>query len=498
MKKKRFVFNVITTYGSQIVSMICAFILPRLILGAYGSDVNGLLNSITKFLGLVSLTDMGISVVVQSSLYKPLVDKDNDGLSKVLAAAAKFYRVVTYILFAYTIVLSVLYPIVVKTGFDTLYVVGLILILSVNSISEYLFGITRTQLLNADQRKYVVSITTTFTKILNTVLCSILILNGFGIHVVKLTTMFCFLINPLVYNLYVKKHYNINWKIKYTGNPIKQKWNGLAQHITSYVFQNTDIMVLSLFSTMSSVSVYSVYILVLNGVNQILSAFNSAMQPIMGEYWALGKKDEFEHNFNIYISAMHTIGILFYGCTLTLIIPFVQVYTNGITDANYYAPVFASIITLAVAFQFYRSPYGAVISAIGHFKQTQANYIHVALINIILSVLSVRKFGLEGVGIGTLIASVYSALWQGHYIHCVVLGQKKGYLNELVKNILILFLGYFACSKFKLLNINYFSWIILGVIEFVVWVVIVISVNLLLDRRNFLCLVKEIKKRIFR
>lgn len=260
MKKKRFLFNVITTYGSQIVSIICAFILPRLILGTYGSDVNGLLNSITKFLGLISLTDMGISVVVQASLYKPLVDKDSDGLSKVLTSAAKFYRIVTYILFAYTIVLAWLYPIVVKTGFDTLYVVGLILILSVNSISEYLFGITRTQLLNADQRKYVVSITTTFTKILNTGLCSILILKGFGIHVVKLTTMFCFLINPLVYNIYVKKHYNINWKIKYTGNPIKQKWNGLAQHLTSYVFQNTDIMVLSLFSTMSNVSIYSVYI----------------------------------------------------------------------------------------------------------------------------------------------------------------------------------------------------------------------------------------------
>lgn len=41
----------------------------------------------------------------------------------------------------------------------------------------------------------------------------------------KLTTSLIYVIRPLYLSYYVKKNYHINKKIKYTGEPIKQKWN---------------------------------------------------------------------------------------------------------------------------------------------------------------------------------------------------------------------------------------------------------------------------------
>ena len=56
-------------------SYLC-IILPRLILVAFGSDVNGLVNSIDPFLRIISLLDLGVGAVVQSSLYKPIAEND--------------------------------------------------------------------------------------------------------------------------------------------------------------------------------------------------------------------------------------------------------------------------------------------------------------------------------------------------------------------------------------------------------------------------------------
>lgn len=89
---KKLALNTITSLGLQVVSVICGFILPRLILESFGSDVNGLVNSITQFLGVITLLDLGVGAVVQSALYKPLADNNTNMISKIYVSANKFFR----------------------------------------------------------------------------------------------------------------------------------------------------------------------------------------------------------------------------------------------------------------------------------------------------------------------------------------------------------------------------------------------------------------------
>lgn len=63
-----------------------------MILESFGSDVNGLVNSITQFLGVITLLDLGVGAVVQSALYKPLAENDTDTISKIYVSANKFFR----------------------------------------------------------------------------------------------------------------------------------------------------------------------------------------------------------------------------------------------------------------------------------------------------------------------------------------------------------------------------------------------------------------------
>ena len=106
---------------AQITTLICGFILPRLFLQHYGSEVNGLVNSISQFLSVIAFLELGVGAVVQSSLYKPLAEKDNQQISKVMVSANKFFQRLACILLVYVISLMIIYPFIANLIFFFIY-----------------------------------------------------------------------------------------------------------------------------------------------------------------------------------------------------------------------------------------------------------------------------------------------------------------------------------------------------------------------------------------
>lgn len=60
----------------------------------------------------------------------------------------------------------------------------------------------------------------------------------------------------------------------------------MAQHFASFVLTGTDSIVLTLFSSLSNVSVYSVYNMVCIGMKNIVISFTNGMQSLIGEMLA--------------------------------------------------------------------------------------------------------------------------------------------------------------------------------------------------------------------
>lgn len=63
MQNKILFYNSISPLIYQVSTIICGFVLPRLILGYYGTEVNGLVNSITQFLAIISFLELGVGAV---------------------------------------------------------------------------------------------------------------------------------------------------------------------------------------------------------------------------------------------------------------------------------------------------------------------------------------------------------------------------------------------------------------------------------------------------
>ncbi len=497
--KKKLLVNTVFSILLQVTVAICGFITPKLILVAYGSKVNGLVNSVSQFISVITLLDLGVGSVVQSSLYKPLNNNDFTQISKVYVSAQKFFRRISYILLAYIGVLLIVYPIIVNKNFDFIYTDTLILAMCISNFAQYFFGVVNGLLLAADQRGYIQKIVRIFTLILNTVACVILIKVGAPIQVVKLTASLMFLFRPFVMALYVNKHYKIDRKITYDEEPIKQKWNGMAQHFAAFVLVGTDNIVLTLFSTLENVSVYAVYCMVITAIFNLYNSFVGSFFAYFGNLMAKGNKEKLNKEFSFFEWFVHSFTLIMFGCTGILITNFVSIYTKGVNDAEYIQPVFAAILATAYAMRAIRGPYNYLVLAAGHYKQTQRNYIVAMTMNIVISVAVVYWFGLVGVATGTLAAMTYQVIWIAIYDYKTFIDDSIIRFVKLVLfDLVTITIGVFCASLLKIQATSYLEWLVRAALTFAILSAVVIVMNAIFYRDKMGKAIGIVKKRLIR
>lgn len=496
-RRKKLYLNTITALLNQIIALICGFILPRYILSYFGSEVNGLVTSMTRFLSVISFLELGIGPVIQSNLYKPLADNDTDMISKIVISAEHFYRRIAYIFLAYIAVLAVIFPLI-NTDYDYWFTASLLIIISISTFAQYYFGITYQVFLNADQKVYVHTIVQIITTVLNTIISVILMTIGCGIHMVKLASTAVFILRPLVQNIYVNKHYRINHMIIYTEEPIKQKWNGFAQHLASVVCGEIDIVLLTFFSTYQYVSIYSVYLLVVSGIDKLVMTAVSGLESFWGNMLAKKEYTLLNKTFETVETLIHAGVTFLFVVTAILIAPFVSVYTKGLEDTTaYYLPMFGVLLTLAYGMQCLRIPYFRIIKAAGHYKETQNGAFISMLLNIIISVVLVFKFQFVGVAIGTLIAMLYHTIYFAWYLRKNIINRPfYHFVKHMVIDIITGILSFPATSWLTMSSVTYGAWILYAVKVTVIAGLITFLLNLNVYRKEFAYFLKKVMRKV--
>ena len=481
-RKQKLILNSGTGLVKQLVVVICGFILPRYMLIYYGSDVNGLVSSITHFLGFISLLELGIGPVIQANLYRPLAEKNDEQISKIIISSERFFRRIAYIFIAYIAVLAIVFPIFVNTKYDALFTVYLLIILPISTFAEYFFGVTYQLLLNADQKSYIQTLLQIVATVLNTVCCIVVMYIGAPIHIVKLVSSLIFVLRPVGQAVYVHKHYHLNKKLKFIEEPIKQKWNGFAQHLAAVICGNADVIILTMFSTLANVSIYSVYYNVTNGVTMLIMTAATGLEAYFGNMIAKGERKNLEHSFSRIEWLIHFAVTVVFTIAVITVVPFISVYTRGINDADYIVPLFSTILMLAYAAQCLRVPYFRVIKAAGHFRETQNGAFISTALNVVISVALVFKFGLVGIALGTLVAMLYHTVYFVWYLRGHILNRSIWcFIKHFFIDLVILGLSWLATKNFVLAQANYLSWIVLAVKVAAVTLCIAAVVNIVVN-----------------
>lgn len=450
MRTKKAVINTMTSIIAEIVSIICGLILPRLILGAFGSSYNGITSSISQFLSCVVLLRAGVGSVTRAALYKPLAKKDINEISGIVNATAIFMKKVALIYVGALLIFACIYPFFVRDSFDWIFSATLVLIIGSSTFVDNYFGIAYQMLLQADQKNYINTIPQIVTTILNTIIAAILIYCGASIHFVKIGSALVYFVRPLFLSYYVKKKYDIDSSAAPNNSAISQRWDAFAQQAAAFVNNNTDVIVLTMFANIKEVSVYTVYYMVANGLYKVEQTLTDSFEAAFGNMLAKKENKVLQENFKIVEYLVFTSAAFLFICGAVLIMPFAKVYTLGICDVSYERPLFGALMCINQFLFCIRLPYHMLVDAAGHFKQTRNGAIFEAFLNVIVSVTLVVKFGLIGVTIGTFCALLFRTLQYSVYASKNILHRKY---STVVVHVLLSILQ--ACTVAFLLRFVY-------------------------------------------
>lgn len=430
--------NIVTSVLLQAVSGVCGLILPRFVLRNFGSEVNGLIASVSQFLSYTVLLEGGIGGVMRAALYKPLANEDDAGISAVFYQISRAFRKISIVFVGFALLLSICMKFLVETQYDWLYVSTMVLILSTNTFFNYYMGLPYRMLMTADQKLYVIQFTQIITIVLNLLLCLLVMHLGGSIHMVKLTSVTVFLLNPLVQWRYVKRHYRLLADTAADSSAPIQKRDGAIHHLSYFIHRNTDVVILSLLGSLQIVSVYTVYKTVINVLEQLLVSVSSGLSGLIGRLIARKEiaelnriVDRYEACNNVLATGMATV------CAI-LILPFVSIYTGGVTDVQYHQPVFALLLIAGSYAYSIRHPFGSIVSAAGHYKETNAGAVGEVAINLVLSLALVKPLGLVGVALGTVVAMSFRTLHTVWYLSRNILHRPVWrFLLKLTCNLLV-------------------------------------------------------------
>lgn len=413
--------NICVSVLHQVFTAVFRLILARMVLRSFGSENNGLMQSVDQILGYTVLLEGGIGGVMRAALYKPLADNDTEKISDIFHSGKRFFGKLSLFFVLFVVALGVGLKLVIRTEFDWPYVFAMVLILGTNTYFSYYSAISHRILLTADQKLYIIQLFQILSTGVNLVLCIVAIRLDAGIHIVKLLTVATALVGPIFFCSYVRKHYSISSKTQRKVYQLPQRRDGVVHYLAYFVHHNTDVVLLSLFSNLENVSVYSVYRAVISVLEQILASISSGIASRIGALWARKEIDKLNETIDVYevcnAALTFSVGVVCY----LLILPFISIYTAGVVDANYNQPVFAALVICGSMAHCLLMPYSVTISAAGHYKQTKLGAIGEVSINLLVSIILVRPLGLVGVAIGTLLAMLFRLLYSVWYLSVAIL-----------------------------------------------------------------------------
>lgn len=488
MNKRRNLKNVIYAFIGQLVVLGLSLFVPRFVLTGYGSDTNGLLSTVGQIIAYMTLLEAGIGQAARNELYRYVKDDvfDKENSSSVMTLSRKVYRNTTKIYALLILVLAVVLPFIIKTDLSYLTVFLVILIEGASSVISFYFVQNYTNILIVDGKQYVNANIDLVFKGLVYAIKIVMALLGVNIILMEIGFFIATLVKIFIYEKYVKKHYGwIDYNANIEGKKLKDRGPYIIMEIAWTVFSSTDMIVISMFCSTKKSSVYAIYYMVFITINKLADAVFTSLKFNLGQIFHKDKEQYKQTHdvFNsVFVGALSALlAVAYYLC-----IPFITLYTDGVSDTDYIDPALPMGFCLIYLLSWCRMVSEHLIGVAGYAKKLSKVSIIEVVINIVLSVIFVNRFGISGVLYATVIALPLKV------IYCNILADRvilKRSVFTTVKILLVniaLFVILASCKYFINVNIdNYLTFFIYGVCFTLCSAVIFLIANVLANKNVF-------------
>lgn len=420
MRTKRALLNMITSAGGQVLTAILAFLSRLIFIRCLSVDFLGVNGLFTELLALFSLAELGIGNAMVYGLYKPIADGDEKKITQYMNLYRYLYRLVAIAVTVIGLACLPFLPLIVRdlhgiSLWRLRFYYGLYLL---NTISSYCMCYKQS-LIMAHQKQYINNIYRYVMHIVQT-LGQIIVLLLFRNYTLYLMIQIG---SQILLNALLSR--KADEMYPYIGNTkeelpkedkqaIFKSIRAMMVHkLSSVLVNNTDNIILSTICGIVSVGLYSNYQLLFSNIRTLLGHFYTSLTASIGNLIAEGDSKKILEMFTILQFMLFLLFGYFAGGIFLLSGQFVSIFFGK--DF-----VFSADIVAVLCFNFYFSGRRQIIllyrDALGLFEKDQVKAIVEVIINIVVSIILAKRFGIVGIFIGTLISTIATSLWVEPYI----------------------------------------------------------------------------------
>lgn len=464
MRTKKSIINLITGVISVLIISLGKFIVTKVFIEKLGTDLNGLNQIFTQIAAYLSLAEGGMGTALVFALYQPLAIDNKDKVRSVLFAAKKIYRYIGMGIFIFSIVVAPYLNKFINTDLSKKHLAILFVLYVLRIVVDYFTNISRF-LLQADQKEYKINLITTFIRMIDLIVQFLLLVKGVNLEIIFIKDILVILLINILVEIKVKAEYT--WLIPTKENLdysfLKNIRYLVIHSLCSAIVYNTDYIVLGKFRNLNDVTIYSSYLMIINFALSIplkgINSLGASLGNLISENNLKSIKQVYLELFNItfYIASILSIGLYF------LISDFITLWLGGkfvLDKFSVMMLIFIFIHSLT------RQAAGILVNSKGLFKETRNSVIIEMILNLVVSIILVKNYGIKGVILGTLVAHLFSNFWYYPFI-CYREILKENYRNYWVMYIqnafellILFFIIHFMMFKYFNNNLNITNFMI--------------------------------------
>ena len=442
MRTKKSLMNLATGLAGQGIALLASLALRICFARYMAAEYLGLSGLFTNILSMLSLVELGVGPAITFSLYKSLADGDQETTKSLMRLYQKAYRTIGAVILTIGFLFTPIYPLLIK---DTAGIANLDLIYwlyVINTGISYFYSY-KVSLIIADQNQYVKNIGHYVAYVLMHIMqAAILILTQNYILFLVCQIAFTFAENLILSRIADRMYPYLKDKRvrpleKRETEPIVRNIKAMLCHnIGNMVVNSTDNILISRFFGLVLSGAYSNYALVLQAVRNILARAFDAVQASVGNLYAQGNIERLKQVYDrLYFLCFWLFGF----CAIALLClmqPFIQLFFGDryLLDSLTLVMLVISFYTMGM-----RSVLHVMRAAAGLYYRDWFKPIAESVVNLVSSVILLKRFGVAGVFMGTIVSTVFVGTWvEAYIVHKYMLdGGLKNYLITYVRYALI-------------------------------------------------------------
>lgn len=396
------IISTFTNILEQIITIVFGFVVPRLVIKTFGSEINGLTAFITQFLNLFQLLQCGTVGASIYALYKPIATNDYEKINEIVDASKKFFYKVGFV---FSFLCLLLIPIICFLQKDSFFkiweLIVVTLIMGINAALSFFFDARYDIVISSYQKRYVLSLARITNKFSYYILVFL---------VIFLKSHFIFLyasslIGKCVSIIFLHHYYKLyskEWMKPLSHNNYKIKNRGylLSIQISFQVVAALPFIIVSMFYDLTQTSVYSINYMIMNIMYLLVSAFCMSITEPLANYKNTHDEETFFSFFYMIFYSIIFIISIFSACFICLDTPFIKLYMNGVNAELYARPYFAYTLSISYIFMAIYLLLNLCIDMYGLFREIHLFTILSLIISFLVFIFIGKFFSIEFIPFG--------------------------------------------------------------------------------------------------